>query len=144
LNFEEKKKLIFSNGIKGLYKGYFLTLSTFGPTSAIYLLVYEKLKTIYVSKRKKELNFIDYLMISTISNAIPTFFTSPLDLIKTRYQVQNFESKNQTNFLDFLYTIKKKENIFGFWKGSFARICYSAPNSGLVMTFYEVLKKYFN
>lgn len=51
------KTILKEEGTRGLYKGYFATLSSYGPFSALYFLIYEEVKTHY----KVRLTFYSHL-----------------------------------------------------------------------------------
>lgn len=134
-----QSKAIFQNiqkqGIKALYKGYWITLGTFGPNSALYFLCYEFFKK---NVFKDNVTFYNTLLAATFSNGIAAFITNPLDLIKVRYQVY---PEKYTSFYNTFQMIYKYEGFGGFWKGVGPRLLYSAPNAGIIMMLFEFFKK---
>jgi hypothetical protein len=128
------------DGLRNLYKGYWITLGTFGPNSALYFLFYEQLKRL---RRDSNHSFTTNLVNATCANAMASLLTNPLDVIKTRFQVQRRTQGGEEtykNFADGFRKIIKHEGIKGLWKGLLPRIAYSAPNAGIIMTLYELLK----
>lgn len=136
---KNQSKIIFDNirknGIRSLYKGYWVTLGTFGPNSALYLLSYEFFKEKILHQ---ELTFYNTLISASVSNAIAAVITNPLDVIKVRYQVFPDQYKS---FYDAFSQMYKSEGSKAFWKGVGPRVLYSAPNAGIIMMLFEYFKK---
>ena len=114
-SFDALKKIIHTEGLAGIYKGYGATLASFGPFSAFYFLFYEQLKdhsqrySIYFDwsngsvkyneqyRNKKDydndqtdnnLPFPMVVLSSAIAGAAASWITSPLDMAKLRLQIQ--------------------------------------------------------
>jgi hypothetical protein len=108
------------------------------PCSALFFLFYENFKK--RKEKSKILKFYDYLYLSTFSFAIASLLTNPLgkiinnlDVIKTRFQIQNNNYNFKYNgFLDAFHKIYLNEGLKTFWKGSTARILYNGINAGLI------------
>lgn len=93
--FDALRKISRSEGIRGLYKGYFATLASFGPFSALYFMIYEKLKSMSKSithTSSEDLLPLHWQVLSASgAGAFASFVTNPLDLVKLRLQVQRGE-----------------------------------------------------
>ncbi|CAD2216633.1 mitochondrial carrier protein [Angomonas deanei] len=148
-------------GVLGLYKGYLSTLGSFGPFSAIYFVTYE-----FLQKRLRQLSdgsdaseststsFLYATLSGGAANTFASLCTNPLELVKTRLQVQRavlgdhkasaVSSKlfhyHYTGLVDGLVHIAKEEGVRGLWRGVWCRAAFTAPNAALTMSFYEVLK----
>jgi len=131
-------RVIYRNeGVRGLYRGYFITLSVFAPFSMIYFVVYEKLKEIFGHTPAS------FLVSATISGAIAATATCPLDVVKTRIQVQSKDSPANFTYKgipDAFYTIAKKEGLGAFSKGLLARVLLVAPSTAVNLFLFEYLK----
>lgn len=137
-NLSKLLRIVKQDGIANLYKGYWVTLMTFGPFSAIYFLVYEKTKKMLLSFGNS-LSFKDYLLAASISSAIASSITTPFDVVKTRFQVQRRTQgidpeQVYKNVFDGFQKIIKHEGYAALWKGLSARVAYNAPNSAIIMT----------
>lgn len=97
-----------NEGVAGIYRGYFATLASFGPFSALYFVFYERTKhwaRQYVHGQKElllpllkhegeppvahmDLPFAWIIVCSASSGALASWLTSPLDMAKLRLQVQ--------------------------------------------------------
>ncbi|KAL9651850.1 hypothetical protein ABK040_000197 [Willaertia magna] len=183
-------KIIQQDGLLQLYKGYFITLGSFGPFSAIYFLSYEKCKNFFIQQQQHNYNnhysilhgrdsksfteikeelmednnnnpvilpFSTVLFCGGISAGFSSFCTLPLDVIKTRFQVQRRMQQQQSlkmateenimyykNFFDAVYKISKYEGYTAFWKGLTSRVLYAAPNSALIMALCKLITIFLN
>jgi hypothetical protein len=78
-----------NEGLRGLYRGYVATLSSFGPFSALYFLIYEESKAFTARYKQSTIySASDNFICATAAGAFASFLTNPLDLGKLRFQVQ--------------------------------------------------------
>jgi hypothetical protein len=94
-----------AGGLHGLYRGYWATLASFGPFSAIYFALYEKLKQVARDHHHHHhrrgaggmqpdnrhqadtpLPLAQQLLVAGAAGAAASALTSPLDLVKLRLQ----------------------------------------------------------
>lgn len=135
-------QMIRQDGFRNLYKGYWVTLWTFGPFSAIYFLVYEKMKDLIANIANTSpdaLSFRQYLVAAATASGIAASVTTPFDVVKTRFQVQRRtanvpEDQLYKSVMDGFRKIIRNEGLAALWKGLTARIAYNAPNSAVIMT----------
>lgn len=158
------KQIIRSEGMQGIYRGYWATLASFGPFSALYFVFYERCKD--WSKQLLQGNKTDntnaqrmddgdlplhYLVAcSAGSGALASWLTSPLDMAKLRLQVQRGQSAAASNstsqtrlytgMFDCLRSAYKKGELF---RGAGARVLHFAPATTVTMTTYEKCKNFY-
>lgn len=177
-------RILTNEGLRGLYKGYWSTLGSFGPFSAVYFVFYEYftnvLKMWYMSstfvrplskaggarEAVKDTNaaalsptakFAVALGAGAGGNVVASLCTNPLELVKTRLQVQRAVLYRQTaastiavhpklytyhyqGIRDGLVQMARTEGVRALWRGVGSRIAYTAPNAALTMGFFELLK----
>lgn len=137
-------QVIQSDGFRKLYKGYWVTLMTFGPYSSFYFLCYEKMRNFFSaleSQTTDNLSFHEYLLSASISSGAAAFVTTPLDVVKTRFQVQRRistingvpQEQVYNSVMDGFRKIIKFEGYGALWKGLMARVAYNAPNAAIIM-----------
>uniref|UniRef100_A0A6B2LCV3 Mitochondrial carrier protein n=1 Tax=Arcella intermedia TaxID=1963864 RepID=A0A6B2LCV3_9EUKA len=135
-------KMIYTEeGLRGLYRGYFQTLSLWSIYGGIYLAVYSKSKSI----TKKVFYFREghplpppYLLTCSVTSAaVAAALTNPLDVLKLHYQVQS----NKTNFYLLGKNLVKKFGAGVWFKGVTARMLWISPRTGLSFTVYELTKE---
>lgn len=152
------KQILSKEGIRGIYKAYFATVASFGPTSALYFTFFENFKGYFISNDKtsylKSLNdnnvitltFNQSLICSIFASSLSSFITSPLDLVKFRMQIQradknyNKSSAEYKNLLQGLFHVAKREGVTALYRGVQARVISMTPQGTIVMTLVEQLK----
>lgn len=143
-------------GLRGFYKGYWSTLGSFGPFSGIYFIFYEYfMALIHRHSQGGDLETCAPLMAGLGGTVMASLCTNPLELIKTRLQVQHMclgvgtsseparapaerlFSYRYSGLRNGLFEVAKREGIFALWKGVFSRIAFQAPNAACTMMAYE-------
>ncbi|CAI5511347.1 unnamed protein product [Closterium sp. Naga37s-1] len=85
--FEALKVVLQTEGVAGLYRGFWPTLMRDVPEIAIQFAVYENLRAFVKEKRKVEkLTTPEHLLLGAVAGAAAATCTMPLDLVKTRQQ----------------------------------------------------------
>ena len=133
-----------SEGLVGLWKGYGATLLRDVPFSAIYWGVYENF-------RPKEYNFQQNFVAGAVSGTIASTITLPMDVIKTRLQMELGEKivhdrggNNKTmKSVAIAKEIIKTEGIKGLFSGLTPRLVKVAPACAIMISSYEYCKRYF-
>lgn len=144
-----------AEGVRGLYRGYGATVSSFGPFSAFYLMFYERLK-LWSHQRAgtapgAELSLAANLANGAISGGLAAFITSPLDMAKLRIQVQRGGGAagagegaarsafdfNYRNVFHGVAQIARGGGIRGLWRGATARVAFMSPATAITIAAYE-------
>ncbi|XP_072978798.1 uncharacterized protein [Typha angustifolia] len=138
-------------GPKGLYAGYWSTLARDVPFAGLMVTVYEALKDLseygkqrYRLNREFHLNSsIEGLLLGGLAGGFSAYVTTPLDVIKTRLQVQG-STIRYDGWLDALRKIWAAEGLNGMFKGSVPRIIWYVPASAVTFMAVEFLRDHFN
>ncbi|XWS60444.1 hypothetical protein CRYUN_Cryun07bG0037000 [Craigia yunnanensis] len=136
-------------GLKGLYTGYWSTLARDVPFAGLMVMFYETLKDVTEKGREKWApNFhvdssIEGLVLGGLAGGFSAYLTTPLDVIKTRLQVQG-SSTSYNGWLDAVSKIWKTEGAKGIFRGSIPRITWYIPASALTFMAVEFLRDHFN
>jgi hypothetical protein len=140
-------------GFRGLYKGYLLTLASFGPFSACYFASFEALKhSLFGLHAAQTPSGSQAFVCGATANAIACFLTQPLEVVKTRVQIQrakltasgtefNQYSYHYAGMRDGITTIVRQDGVLGLWRGVLARVAYTAPNAALTFSLFAFFKK---
>ena len=130
-------------GAVGLYKGASACLLRDIPFSAIYFPAYAHLKKDYFKESPTNRLGIGQLLLAGAVAGMPAaYFTTPADVIKTRFQVET--RKGQTQYRNIVHaaaTIWREEGVRAFFKGGPARIMRSSPQFGCTLAAYEFLQR---
>ncbi|CEP17116.1 hypothetical protein [Parasitella parasitica] len=131
--------IIKSEGIRGFYKGYWMGLVVFVPHSMAYFVSYEKMKQ-WCMKNNNDAS--RYMLCSSVAGVTSILVSTPLDIVKTRWQISAAEHGHQ--FRQGPISIAKhmlfKEGQGALTRGLWARIAWGIPTTAISMTIFEVLK----
>ena len=98
-SYDALQKIVRTEGVAGIYRGYAATLASFGPFSALYFVFYERFKLWARQQQQQQLvasrvdttadnlPFQSVLLCSASAGALASWITSPLDMAKLRLQV---------------------------------------------------------
>ena len=156
------RKILKTEGMSGIYKGYGATLASFGPFSALYFMFYEQCKSWsreYIDRNNSnestntttdgDLPFLYLIACSSGAGAVASFLTSPLDMAKLRLQVQRGQAAtgNQTvqykGMIDCLKNAYVYGGVRGLFRGAGARVIHYAPATTITMTCYEKCRSFY-
>lgn len=148
--FDAVRQIYQAEGLRGFFKGFGASLLTHAPESAIWWIIYMNVKKqlylsqpeSWVEQTSKQGSFLIHLAAGTVAGGLTATFCNPLDVVKTRLQVQNSKSTYRyRNFFHALRMIPRQEGMGAFTNGMFAKILYMAPVSGLHIALYELVKR---
>lgn len=162
-SYDAFRKIIRDEGLRGIYKGYFATLASFGPFSALYFVFYEQLKEISRARVRSsstvdatdriDIPFHYTVVGSASAGAAAAWLTSPLDMAKLRLQIQRGEhvlnashscdEKMYRGMIDCLIQIYKEKGLPGLFRGAGARVIHYVPAMTVTMTCYEEFRQLF-
>jgi len=166
-SYDALQKILKTEGLRGIYKGYGATLASFGPFSALYFMFYEQCKMRardhYIGKHggdnqispivkgDGDLPLLYLVACSSAAGAFASFLTSPLDMAKLRLQVQRGQAAASNNgqtvqykgMVDCLHSAYNKGGIRGLFRGAGARVIHFAPATTITMTCYEKCKTFY-
>lgn len=144
------RRIIKTDGIRGLYRGFGMSVLTYSPSSAVWWASYGSSQRViwrslgYSSKDNMQMPSQGQIMLvqalgGFFAGAVASCVTTPLDTIKTRLQVMDTESKPSVK-----RTIKRLIDEDG-WKGLYRGIgprffSMSAWGTSMILA-YEYLKR---
>ena len=114
----------------------------------VYFVCYEQGKNMLRQSDQSDtdLPFQSFLLASAVASTLASVAVNPLDILKvpihsqskTRWQVGVHTGRPSQLLQDLL----KREGTLALWKGSLARILFTAPNVTITMALYEEMKKF--
>ncbi|KAL6453492.1 MTM1 Mitochondrial carrier protein MTM1 [Candida maltosa Xu316] len=153
---KDSNALLKKDGVKTLFKGLGITLWRDVPFSGIYWSSYEFFKSKIGQALNTDFNnpqnsendwkvFTTSFLSGSVSGAIAAFFTNPFDVGKTRLQITMDENKaaSRMNMFKFLFKIYKNEGMGALYAGFGPRVMKIAPACAIMISSYEVGKKFF-
>lgn len=153
------RDLLASEGPRAFFKGYGLTLAVFGPYSMFYFMAYERLRSIAatISPHKSGAPGVPstpaVAVAAATAAAIGGAITTPLDVVKTRWQTQGDRAivathtgvkTTYTSAFDAVRSIAREEGVRGFLRGTSARVLWIMPGKAITMATFEFLKARFH
>ncbi|KAH3676295.1 hypothetical protein WICMUC_002091 [Wickerhamomyces mucosus] len=128
-------------GPKVLFKGLSLTLFRDVPFSGIYWTSYEHFKKFF----NFDSLFFNSFLSGSVSGTIAAIATNPFDVGKTRLQISNEMTltKKEKSVIKFMSDIVKYEGVHALYVGLFPRILKIAPSCAIMISTYEVGKRFF-
>jgi len=135
------KKILREKGPLGFYKG--ISASYFGISeSAMYFVIYEKLKQISTKQNKDcaNLTILTYFTSAGFSKTLASCLFYPHEVARTRLRL---EGNKYTGFFQTLRLVVHEEGVKGIYKGMGTHLLRQIPNTAIVMTTYELLTNYF-
>ncbi|KAL0342428.1 UNVERIFIED_CONTAM: Mitochondrial magnesium exporter 1 [Sesamum calycinum] len=134
-------------GLKGLYAGYWSTLARDVPFAGLMVTFYEAFKNmtqyakqnLFPNANLHSNSSFEGLLLGGLAGGLSAYLTTPLDVVKTRLQVQGIATR-YNGWLDALYKIWLAEGVRGMFRGSIPRITWYIPASALTFMAVEFLR----
>lgn len=151
-SFDAVKQIARSEGLSGLYKGYYVTLGSFGPFSALYFVFYERLKADLASLEGTadvhKLSTLGTIGASAGAGSAASVLTSPIDLAKLRLQTQRRLARGEpvpeghlTGFSHAIRTVYSEGGVRALFRGAGARVAFHTPSTCITFTCFEECRK---
>ncbi|BAT83235.1 Carnitine/acylcarnitine translocase-like protein [Vigna angularis] len=144
------RKVLRSDGIRGLYRGFGLSVMTYSPSSAVWWASYGSSQRViwrflgHDTKYDEHTPSLQKIMLvqamgGIIAGASSSCITTPLDTIKTRLQVMGHE--NKMSIKQVAKDLINEDGWKGFYRGFGPRFfSMSAWGTSMILT-YEYLKR---
>ncbi|XP_031404623.1 mitochondrial substrate carrier family protein E isoform X2 [Punica granatum] len=149
--FHAGRSIWMEQGLRGLFAGYLSTLARDVPFAGLMVMFYEALKDITSYGKQKWAPNSNYsisslfegLLLGGLAGGCSAYLTTPLDVVKTRLQVQG-PTVRYNGWLDAIHRIWLIEGPKGLFRGSIPRITWYIPASALTFMAVEFLRDHFN
>eukprot|EP01113_Clastostelium_recurvatum_P038254 TRINITY_DN56_c0_g1_i3.p1 TRINITY_DN56_c0_g1~~TRINITY_DN56_c0_g1_i3.p1 ORF type:complete len:296 (-),score=50.54 TRINITY_DN56_c0_g1_i3:76-963(-) len=144
--FDAVRVITREEGLRTFFKGYGLQIGVFGPYTVLKFILYEDMKKRLTERSPNgQLSLSTFTACAVISGGVAAAITNPLDVVKTRIQVQMpGQERKYKNFYDALMKIYKEEGLRAFRKGLGSRVMWIAPSAAINLTIYEEIKILLN
>ncbi|XP_078484550.1 solute carrier family 25 member 44-like [Ciona intestinalis] len=139
------QQIVNTEGLRGLYRGYLVSLLTYGTNSALYWLFYylysELIEDALPQSKHSMREPMRIVTAGLLGSTTGIILTNPLDVIRTRYQLQIHGKGERATAWSTYKSLVEKEGYKGLCRGLSARIIQSSFNSCVIILAYEYIKK---
>ncbi|XP_061338588.1 mitochondrial arginine transporter BAC2-like [Gastrolobium bilobum] len=131
-------------GIRGIYRGFGITMLRDAPAHGFYFWTYEYTREIlHPGCRKSCQESLNTMLIAGgLAGVVSWVFSYPLDVIKTRLQAQTPSSLKYKGILDCLRKSIKQEGYVVLWRGLGTALARAFVVNGAVFSSYEITLRY--
>lgn len=141
-------------GLRGLYAGYLPTLARDVPFAGLQIMFYEGMRAAITYGRrewsalppeaqKHDFTSFEELVMGGTAGGLSAFLTMPMDVLKTRLQIQGSNIRYK-GWFDAWHQIWRHEGVRGFFRGALPRVLWFVPASAVSFMAVEWLRKEFN
>eukprot|EP00043_Microstomoeca_roanoka_P005015 m.53126 g.53126 ORF g.53126 m.53126 type:complete len:427 (+) comp12765_c0_seq1:226-1506(+) len=142
------REIMHHEGLPGFYRGYWASVATFAPSSAIWFAVYELCKFKFAAwwpMQSAEAATTNHLVSGAIAGFAATVVMNPFDVAKTRLQTLNTSVPSDAEllrrgFFSLIAWTAKHEGLAALMKGIVPRLWFSVPGSAVTFAGYEWAK----
>lgn len=128
-------------GFSGLYRGATVCACRDMVFSGIYFPLFSTLKDVFTAHAHAGPLWL--LLAGTLAGAPAAYFSTPMDMVKTRVQdLTTSGGEQEANPLECLKGILKQEGWRALFTGGWARMARSAPQFGVTLLVYDSLNSW--
>ncbi|XP_073832843.1 mitochondrial ornithine transporter 1-like [Musca autumnalis] len=137
--YELTKRIYLNDGITGFYRGLGSTFLRDVPGFFVYFSSYEIARDYLVRDLESKDNIETWrtMLAATMAAVIQSITTFPLDVMKSRIQIENLKG----SFRKISKDILRKDGYLAFYSGILPSIFRTIPSTGALYLVYENLKK---
>ncbi|CAK0783894.1 hypothetical protein CVIRNUC_007094 [Coccomyxa viridis] len=130
-------------GVKALFKSYPTTLVMNIPFTALYFASYETAKRGIMKHANSEESLLIQGVAGGAAGGVAAALTTPLDVVKTRLQLEGVGSRTSYRAINLMGTIQhiaRNEGSRALWAGIRPRVMFHVPAAAITWSSYETMK----
>uniref|UniRef100_A0A5B6ZX14 Putative solute carrier family 25 member 44-like n=1 Tax=Davidia involucrata TaxID=16924 RepID=A0A5B6ZX14_DAVIN len=149
--FDVARKVIKTEGFRGLYRGFGLTAVTQSPASALWWGAYGAAQHIiwrrlgYRDDLEKKPSHMEMVTVQAtagmVAGACSSVITTPIDTVKTRLQVIDDYGVGRPSVMKTAKTLLKEDGWRGFYRGFGPRFLNMSLYGTTMIVTYELIKR---
>eukprot|EP00931_Biecheleriopsis_adriatica_P010542 TRINITY_DN111615_c0_g1_i1.p1 TRINITY_DN111615_c0_g1~~TRINITY_DN111615_c0_g1_i1.p1 ORF type:complete len:313 (-),score=49.11 TRINITY_DN111615_c0_g1_i1:42-980(-) len=141
------RHIVTSDGLAGLYRGFFATMVLHIPQTAMQFGSYGTLKSLKLLDESH--GTFNAAINGFLAGAASKALVQPLDTVRRRLQVCTLQRDARygaqieySGYLDCVRTMYLREGVWGFYKGLVPNVLKNAPASAITFAVYEHAKSW--
>lgn len=133
--FTLAKSIYKTQGVLGFYRGFNLSMITYGPQSSIFWHLFGETKSrLATNSYINDHQHVHIGVSAATSSVLTNMVMTPLDTIRARYQL----NPDRSSIKHVIHELYNNEGLFGFYKGYTARTTYGLLNTApLLILFFH-------
>ncbi|KAF5738794.1 solute carrier family 25 member 44-like isoform X1 [Tripterygium wilfordii] len=149
--FDVIRKVVRAEGLRGLYRGFLLTVVTQSPASALWWGAYGAAQHIiwrslgYRNDTEKRPSHVEMVTVQAtagmMAGACSSVITTPIDTVKTRLQVMDNYGAGRPSVLKTAKALMKEDGWWGFYRGFGPRFLNMSLYGTTMIVTYELIKR---
>lgn len=149
--FDVIHKVMRSEGIRGIYRGFGLTAITQSPASALWWGTYGAAQHIiwrslgYREELKNKPSHVEMVTVQAsagmVAGAVSSVITTPIDTVKTRLQVMDNYGDGRPSVTKTVEALLKEDGWWGFYRGFGPRFLNMSLYGTSMIVTYELIKR---
>ncbi|XP_021752673.1 solute carrier family 25 member 44-like [Chenopodium quinoa] len=149
--FDVIRKVMRSEGIRGIYRGFGLTALTQSPASALWWGTYGAAQHMiwrslgYRDNVEKKPSFVEMVSVQAsagmVAGAASSVITTPIDTVKTRLQVMDNYGDGRPSVIKTTKALLKEDGWWGFYRGFGPRFLNMSLYGTTMIVTYELIKR---
>lgn len=132
------RKIVRSEGVRGLWRGLRVTLLLTIPTTGIYFTLYDNFRMRLERSRPDAPRGLSIVAAGATARVIAATVASPLELARTTLQAG--VGGEGATVLSVLRQVRKQDGMLAWWRGLGPTVLRDAPFSAIYWGVYEMLK----
>ncbi|XP_027338268.1 solute carrier family 25 member 44-like [Abrus precatorius] len=149
--FDVVRKVVKTEGFRGLYRGFGLTAVTQSPASALWWGSYAAAQHIiwrslgYKDDMENKPSHVEMVTVQAtagmVAGACSSVITTPIDTVKTRLQVMDNYGSGRPSVMKTAKTLLKEDGWWGFYRGFGPRFLNMSLYGTTMIVTYELIRE---
>jgi solute carrier family 25 S-adenosylmethionine transporter 26 len=134
-------RIIEQDGVSGLYRGYWATVTRDVPYTMLEFGLYEQFKRACMwSVKRDRLHSSEEWTMGGLAGGVTGWCTTPLDVIKTK--LMTCARSQYRGYWDAARDVWQREGLSGFFTGGLARVLWLVPFTAVFFGSHEIIKRF--
>ncbi|CAN8252331.1 unnamed protein product [Cochlearia groenlandica] len=148
--FDAFRKILYTDGPRGFYRGFGLSILTYAPSNAVwwasYSLAHKSVRSKFLRRKEDSTSgsMVAQALSAAMASGCSALITMPVDTIKTRLQVLDSEENGRRQAMTVMKTVRslmREGGLSACYRGLGPRWVSMSMSATTMITTYEFLKR---